>query len=123
MDPDASRFRTCGLTLAVLLGLAAPAAATTPENLAGSYDGQWDNLTFSSSGDAAIGISVSGSDVRLSFDMDGFVFGFVDPDIVVLHGTVQGDQIVVQETGDAVFGDVSATIDCTTGALSAAPRT
>lgn len=102
--------------LLALVSLVQPAAAALPD-LAGRYVGSWTNLTFGSVGKAVIEIQISGEDAALIFDMDGFVFGQVDPPLITMPGTVQGDSIVIDSQGVGIFGDISGSVDGLSGTL------
>lgn len=93
------------------LSLAATAGAQSFDF--GLYTGQWDNLTFSSSGPATMLIEdLGGGVVQMTIDVDGNVFGFVDPPPGVVTGTVVADVFTLDPVlGDPTFGDISGTID------------
>ncbi len=55
-------------------------ARAAAEAVAGTYEGEWRNLTFGSSGAAAATLVVSGDNLVVVFDLDGQVFGASDPD-------------------------------------------
>lgn len=97
----------CGL----VLGLAGTAGAQSFDF--GQYLGQWDNLTFGSSGAASMLIEDLGAGVvRMTIDVDGNVFGFVDPPPGVVMGTVVADVFTMDPVvGDPTFGDISGSID------------
>jgi hypothetical protein len=87
------------------------------QDLVGRYVGAWTNLTFGSTGKAVIIIDVSGTNATLTFDMDGFVFGYIDPPVISMPGTVVGNTIVLDNKGVGIFGDIKGSIDGTTGAF------
>ncbi len=95
----------------------APIAHATLQDMIGRYVGAWTNLTFGSTGKAVIIIQISGTNATLTFDMDGQVFGYVNPPVISMPGTVQGNTIVIDNHGVGIFGDISGSIDGTTGAL------
>lgn len=79
--------RRAALVTAVAAGLAAglagpasaAASAFTPKTLAGSWTGAWKNLTFGSTGPAALRITAAGDRLALALDLGGGVFGCSDP--------------------------------------------
>ncbi len=77
------------------------------------YQGQWNNLTFGSSGDAEIGLDVEGDDAAGYIDLDGLVFGSVDPPALNFLATMNpdGSFTVTPIAGDPVFGDVTGSRD------------
>lgn len=108
--------RLAALALA-LGGLARPARAAITD-IAGTYVGAWNNLTFApASGDATMTITFTGLEATISFDMDGNVFGSFDPPPIDLMGTVVGDDLVISSLALPVFGDVAGTIVGSSGAF------
>ncbi len=83
----------------------------------GRYVGAWTNITFGSTGKAVVIIQISGTNATLTFDMDGQVFGFVDPPVISMPGTVVGSTILIDNHGVGIFGDIKGSIDGTTGAF------
>lgn len=65
-------------------------AATAPAALAEQWEGQWFNDTFMSEGTFAFDLSVVGTDVTITIDVDGNVFGGPDPDPIAITGTLDG---------------------------------
>lgn len=77
--------------------------------MAGEWEGMWENNTFSSSGAASLLIEVDPSGLAtLTLDLDGFVFGMLDPDPVVYTANFGGGRIDFDVTDDPVFGDFLA---------------
>lgn len=105
--------------LLALLILPSPVAFAGIQDMVGRYVGAWTNTTFGSTGKAVIMIQVSGTNANLVFDMDGFVFGQVDPPIINMPGTVQGDVIQIDNHGIGIFGDIKGSVDATRGTLTA----
>ena len=76
-----------------------PSARAAAEAAAGTYEGEWRNLTFGSSGAAAVTLTVSGDNLVAVFNLDGQVFGQFDPEPEPItlpldqlgSGTVQGE--------------------------------
>tara|TARA_R110000782_G_scaffold54637_1_gene115423 strand:- start:2209 stop:2760 length:552 start_codon:yes stop_codon:yes gene_type:complete len=95
----------------LVFGLAGAAGAQSFDF--GLYTGQWDNLTFSSSGPVTMLIEDLGAGmVQMTIDVDGNVFGFVDPPPGVVTGTVVADVFTLDPViGDPTFGDISGSID------------
>lgn len=87
------------------------------QDMVGRYVGAWTNQTFNSTGKAVIVIQISGTNATLTFDMDGFVFGQIDPPVISMPGTVQGNNVIIDNHGVGIFGDISGSIDGTTGAF------
>ncbi len=78
--------------------------------MAGEWEGMWVNNTFSSSGAATLIIEVDPSGVAtLTLDLDGFVFGMLDPDPITYTANFGGGRIDFDVSGDPVFGDFLAT--------------
>jgi len=105
-------------SIASLGALSAPASAAVLSDYDGTYVGTWFNNTFSSTGAATITFASVGSNVTWTTDMDGFVFGLLDPGVVVLNGTVVAGEIVVNQTV-ATYGTVVGTINLNSGAVNA----
>lgn len=93
--------------VAVLL-LAAPAPA---EVLPGSYEGLWQNTTFGSSGPASILIEFDDPNFAVTIDLDGFVFGFADPDPFVVTGTIDPNGQAAGVLVDPFFGSIELDVD------------
>jgi hypothetical protein len=105
-----------GLALALPLGTAARAAVI--EDIAGTYTGSWSNTTFSSTGAARLEIGIAGGSITARVDMDGFVFGFLDPGEVVLVGSIVGGNAVFDVNDAPTYGDVTGTIQGANGSAS-----
>jgi hypothetical protein len=103
--------------LSVLFFFHAQLAHAALQDLVGRYVGAWTNITFGSTGKAVVIIQISGTNATLTFDMDGQVFGYVNPPVISMPGTVQGNTIVIDNKGVGVFGDIKGSIDGTTGAF------
>lgn len=104
----------------IVLGFALLPAAVSGaiRDLQGHYVGAWTNQTFGSTGKAVININWSGTNAALVFDMDGFVFGQVDPPVISMPGTVQGNTIVIDNQGVGIFGDIKGLVDADAGTLT-----
>ena len=78
----------------------------------GQWSGDWSNTTFGSTGTVTLTITVNDDGTAdFSLDVDGNVFGGVDPPALTFSGTYDADGAHIAVTGDALFGDV--TIDAT----------
>src|SRR5437867_3454392 len=104
---------------ALLLSLIAWKGYAGVESLAGRYEGAWTNLTFNSTGRAVIDIQIAGATAAINFDMDGFVFGFIDPPLITMPGTVAGNSIQIDNHGVGIFGDISGSINADAGTYTA----
>jgi hypothetical protein len=84
------------------------------QDLVGNYVGMWTNTTFNSTGRAEITITLAGTNATITFNMDGFVFGYVDPPVINMPGTVTTNflenQIEINNKGVGVFGDIKGLI-------------
>jgi len=78
--------------------------------MAGTWQGQWKNTTFGSSGASKATVIVN-EDGTASFtiDIDGMVFGMVNPDPKTFRGNFNDKGIVITQKDD-LFGDVTITI-------------
>ena len=77
--------------------------------MAGEWQGMWINNTFSSSGAASLIIEVAPSGVAtLTLDLDGFIFGMLDPDPITYTAQFGGGRIDLDVSDDPVFGDFLA---------------
>jgi hypothetical protein len=79
---------------------------------AGSWSGSWTNTTFGSSGsiEATIELDPDGTGA-FTFDAGGFIFGAFDPPSVTFEATFDASGITIDLPGDAIFGDVTVTIN------------
>src|SRR4051812_4766660 len=68
--------------LFVFLLLHTQSAHAALQDMVGRYVGAWTNITFGSTGKAVILIQISGTNATLTFDMDGQVFGYVNPPVI-----------------------------------------
>lgn len=85
------------------------------------YEGQWHNLTFNSTGAARATVTKTLPAVSVSLDLDGNVFGGLNPAPLVLSGIASPDGSVAFTpiNGHATYGDVTASTS-TLGVLTAA---
>jgi hypothetical protein len=110
-------FVTGGLALGLFLTGGSLAYAGLPDVI-GHYEGAWTNLTFGSTGKAVIDIQVTGTNATLIFDMDGYVFGYIDPPLISMPGTVTGSSIYIDNKGVGIFGDIKGLVDGAMGTFS-----
>ena len=108
------RYRT-GLHLAVvatlLAGGSAFAGALDPTDLAGNWSGGWMNTTFGSSGDASMVITIdSPTQMTMTIDLDGGVFGGPDPAAEDWIGAIGPGGVTVNQTSP-LFGPLTLAID------------
>lgn len=102
--------RRCVLSLSLAIGLLV-GTNTASAQLGGEiYTGQWDNLTFLSSGAASFVATAVGPNVTAIMDLDGGVFGGGDPGPVVLTGILGPTGVTLTATGNPVYGDLSLTV-------------
>jgi hypothetical protein len=77
--------------------------------MAGEWEGTWVNNTFSSTGAASLLIEVNPSGLAtLTLDLDGFIFGMLDPDPVTYTANFGGGRVDLDVSDDPVFGDFLA---------------
>lgn len=81
-----------------------------PDSLVGTYEGQWFNDTFGSSGDATLVVTFDANNSTMQFvlDLDGFVGGMSDPDPRTLNGTYDNSGATIDSTGGSE-GDLHLT--------------
>jgi len=72
--------------------------------------GQWNNTTFGSSGGVTIDATVVGTAFNITVDLDGFVFGSVDPAPFNFSGDLSGGGNF-NAAGVPNLGDLSGSID------------
>lgn len=79
--------------------------------VAGTFTGQWQNLTFGTSGDVTTVVEID-EDGRAAFtiDLDGLVFGLIDPDPKTYESTYDATGVVFTAQDDDLFGDLTITI-------------
>ena len=73
----------------------------------GLWHGVWKNLTFGTSGAAMVDIEVSAAgDARLTIDVDGPVFGLLDPPVREFSGTWNANGATFSSQSDDLLGDM-----------------
>ena len=78
--------------------------------MAGDWVGEWNNLTYGSSGPTSMEVIVrEDGTVSITFDLDGFVFGLLDPPDITFDMNYDADGRVFDKTGDSPFGDLTLT--------------
>lgn len=98
------------IAIGAIAGISAIAGAQTLN--IGTFEGDWNNTTFGSTGASSMLVEdLGGGDFAITIDLDGFVFGGPDPDPIFLAGSVVGDVFTVTPFSDPTFGDVSGGID------------
>jgi hypothetical protein len=98
--------------LAICISALAGSTALAQTFQFGQYEGQWDNITFGSSGSAALTIEdMGGGMLSGTIDLGGFVFGQGDPPPVSFTAMLSGDTVTLDPFSDATYGDVSGDID------------
>lgn len=98
------------LPIALCVCLPSSAAAVI-EDIVNSYQGEWNNTTFASSGSASLDIEIDGSVVTADVDMGGGVFELFDPDGggATVTGSIVDGNAVFDDTV-LIYGNVSGTI-------------
>lgn len=95
----------------IAIAIVGSLAAAQTFNL-GMYEGQWDNITFGSSGSASLTIEdMGGGSLAGTLDLGGFVFGQGDPDPVNFTAMLAANAVTLDPFSDATYGDVSGGID------------
>jgi hypothetical protein len=78
---------------------------------AGEWSGSWENTTFGSSGDARAAIDVQpDGTATFTVDLDGMVFGMLDPDPMTYEGTYDANGATFEAPGDPLFGDLAISV-------------
>lgn len=97
-------FRTAFIVGSLASGLSSAHAVTI------DYDGQWHNITFNSSGAARATVTTALPNVTVSFDLDGNVFGGLNPAPLVLNGVaaLDGSVSFTPIVEHPTYGDVTA---------------
>ena len=103
--------------LALCIAVAQPSPAATIQDVAGVYEGTWNNTTFGSQGAAHMTFVVRDPNIAVYIDMDGNVLGGADPPQVVLFGTLSGGNASFDQTV-ATYGHVVASIQGSDGSFS-----
>lgn len=81
---------------------------------AGTWSGSWTNITFGSTGSMTGQLSVEkNGTAQLVLDVDGFVFGLVDPAPKTFTGTYNKDAMIFTSAGDDLFGNLTITFAAT----------
>ncbi len=77
---------------------------------AGTWSGSWTNTTFGSMGNMTGQLSVEkNGTAQLVLDVDGFVFGLIDPAAKTFTGTYNENAMTFTGTGDDLFGNLTMT--------------
>ena len=79
--------------------------------VAGTSTGEWQNLTYGTSGDATTVVEVNpDGTTAFTLDLGGLVFGLLDPDAKTFASTYDETGAVFTAEDDDLFGDVTITI-------------
>lgn len=89
----------------------AGAAGLTPAKAVGSWTGSWNNTTFGSTGASKATVTTDEATKKVTFklDLDGNVFGGVNPPEETFTGTYDDAQFTVSGSS-ATFGMLSLTV-------------
>jgi len=84
----------------------------TIADMAGTYDGSWNNFTFGSTGEstATITINQGAKTVSMTIDLDGNVFGGTNPPPETISGPFGTHGFAVSGSS-AIFGDMTLRVD------------
>lgn len=86
---------------------------------AGTWSGSWSNTTFGSTGAMTGTLTVNDDGTaQLVLDVDGAVFGLVNPSAKTFSGTYNEDALTFTGTGDDLFGNLTMTF-ASTGSVTA----
>lgn len=79
---------------------------------AGTYTGEWQNLTFGTTGDTSMVVEIepTGS-AEFTIDLDGFVFGLINPDPKTYASVYDADGIIFSAQDDDLFGDLTIAVE------------
>ncbi len=105
--------------VSVTLALVFASSAAAQPFSQGLYSGGWQNTTFGSTGDASFLVQLDGSDLTVTVDLNGNVFGGADPDPLVLTGVLDEEGTMLSAAGHPTYGDVSLNVGAG-GAISGA---
>lgn len=84
----------------------------------GRWEGFWFNDTFGSSGAMVSDVEVVGQMLTITTDLDGFVFGFLNPPPFTMTATVGLDGTVVFDSAGGFFSAADGTFDGTNFAFN-----
>lgn len=98
--------RSASIALFTLVSSAVHAASL-------DYEGSWNNTTFGTSGAAYANVTTTLPAVQVTLDLDGSVFGGLDPSALVLNGVVSPDSSIAftAVVGHPTYGDVAASVN------------
>ena len=86
---------------------AAPSPTTGVGAVGGRWYGDWENLRLGTSGSAMLDIELSPTgSASFTLDLDGHVFGLLDPPARKFTGSWDGDGAIFTGHGDDLFGDM-----------------
>ncbi len=79
--------------------------------MAGSWVGEWNNLTFGSSGSTTAEIEVrEDGTASITFDLNGHVFGLFDPPPITFDISFAADGLTYEQEGHPLLGDLTLTV-------------
>jgi len=79
--------------------------------MAGSWVGEWNNLTFGSSGSTTAEIDVrEDGTATITFDLNGNVFGLFDPPPITFEISFDADGLTYEQEGHPLLGDLTLTV-------------
>ena len=79
--------------------------------MAGSWVGEWNNLTFGSSGSTTAEIDVrEDGTATITFDLNGNVFGLFDPPPLTFEISFDADGLTYEQEGHPLLGDLTLTV-------------
>ena len=77
----------------------------------GEWSGEWRNITFGSSGAVSASfLAEEDGTAAFTIDLDGFVFGALDPDPMTYTGSFSSEGAVFDIPADPLFGDLTITV-------------
>lgn len=113
------------LGAAVMAGCAGSGIARlfNPVPYIGTYAGNWNNLTFSTTGSATMDVAAdtTAKTASMVLDLNGNVFGGGDPPAVTMNGTYNNAQMTVSAT-NTLFGNMTFTVDSNGHISGSAPN-
>jgi len=79
--------------------------------MAGSWVGEWNNLTFGSSGSTTAEIDVrEDGTATITFVLNGNVFGLFDPPPITFEVSFDADGLTYEQEGNSLLGDLTLTV-------------
>jgi hypothetical protein len=79
--------------------------------MAGSWVGEWNNLTFGSSGSTTAEIDVREDGTgTITFDLNGDVFGLFDPPPITFEVSFDADGLTYKQEGNSLLDDLTLNV-------------